>query len=317
MFEPVLWLARHLLGGIADLGGLLLTPASWPDPSRPEGIVRIVHYGASVELLFVVVDIALLLLAAGLLWHGLLWRVVRAIEGLANMVGRWAAWAGLAMVLQQVMIVALQRIFRVSEITLGPFGLIFTKDLSWFGEELKLYNAAIVTLCAAYTFVQGGHVRVDLIYSALGYRARRLVDMSGSLLFVLPFTGVVWLFGWYFLWRHLVTPKVSATDTLEALERKAAVLRWNVETIGFSPNGFDAYFLFKVLLLAFAGLMFLQGLGFFYRRLLEYLEGPEAEDRFRDLDEAPPAALPPATSPAPAPTSPPTPVPAPPSTGTA
>lgn len=287
MFEPVLWLARHLLGGIADLGGLLLTPASWPDPSRPEGILRIVHYGASVELLFVVVDLALILLVAGLLRHGLLWRVVRAIEAIANAVGRWAAWAGLAMVLQQVMIVALQRIFRVSEITLGPFGMVFTRDLSWFGEELKLYNAAIVTLCAAYTFVQGGHVRVDLFYSAMGYRARRLVDMAGSLLFVLPFTGVLWLFGWYFLWRHLITPKVSATDTLEALERKAAVLRWNVETIGFSPNGFDAYFLFKVLLLAFAGLMFLQGLGFFYRRLLEYLEGPGSEGRFRDLDAAP------------------------------
>lgn len=287
MFEPVLWLARHLLGGIADLGGLLLTPSSWPDPSRPEGIVRIVHYGASVELLFVVVDLALILLVAGLLRHGLLWRVVRAIEAIANAVGRWAAWAGLAMVLQQVMIVALQRIFRVSEITLGPFGMVFTRDLSWFGEELKLYNAAIVTLCAAYTFVQGGHVRVDLFYSAMGYRARRLVDMAGSLLFVLPFTGVLWLFGWYFLWRHLITPKVSATDTLEALERKAAVLRWNVETIGFSPNGFDAYFLFKVLLLAFAGLMFLQGLGFFYRRLLEYLEGPASEGRFRDLDPAP------------------------------
>ena len=291
MFDPVLWLARHLLGGIADLGALL-APASWPDPSRPEGIVRIVHYGASVELLFVIVDVALILLVAGLFWHALLWRVVRAIEGIANAVGRWAAWAGLAMVLQQVMVVALQRIFRVSEITLGPFGLVFTKDLSWFGEELKLYNAAIVTLCAAYTFVQGGHVRVDLFYSAMGYRARRLVDMAGSLLFVLPFTAVVWLFGWSFLWRHLVTPKVSARDTLETLERKAAVLRWNVETIGFSPNGFDAYFLFKVLLLAFAGLMFLQGLGFFYRRLLEYLEGPEAEDRFRDLDEAPATALP-------------------------
>lgn len=293
MFDPVLWLARHLLGGIADLGALL-APASWPDPSRPEGIVRIVHYGASVELLFVIVDVALILLVAGLFRHALLWRVVRAIEGIANAVGRWAAWAGLAMVLQQVMIVALQRIFRVSEITLGPFGLVFTKDLSWFGEELKLYNAAIVTLCAAYTFVQGGHVRVDLFYSAMGYRARRLVDMAGSLLFVLPFTAVVWLFGWFFLWRHLVTPKVSAKDTLETLERKAAVLRWNVETIGFSPNGFDAYFLFKVLLLAFAGLMFLQGLGFFYRRLLEYLEGPEAEDRFRDLDAAPATALPPA-----------------------
>jgi len=62
-------------------------------------------------------------------------------------------------------------------------------------------------------------------------------------------------------------------------------MRWNVETISFSPNGFDAYFLFKVLLVLFAGLMFLQGIAFFYRSLLEYLEGPESENRYRDLDD--------------------------------
>jgi hypothetical protein len=57
-----------------------------------------------------------------------------------------------------------------------------------------------------------------------------------------------------------------------------------VETISFSPNGFDGYFLFKVLLVAFAGMMFLQGVAFFYRSLLEYLEGPEADGRYHDKD---------------------------------
>lgn len=294
MLDAVLWLSRHLWGGIADLAGLLANPSSWPDPGRPEGLVRIVHHGASVDFLFVVIDVALIVTAIGLWRHGFLWGVVRGIEGISNAVGRAAAWAALVMVVQQIMIIALQRIFLVSEITIGPFGLVFTRDLSWFGEELKLYNAMIVALCAAYTFVQGGHVRVDLIYSALGFRGKRFLDMFGALFFVLPFTGVVWLFGWYFLWRHLITPKVAATDTLEALERKAALVRWNVETIGFSPNGFDAYFLFKILLVAFAGLMFLQGLGHFYRSLLEFREGETSADRFKDRDEQPGAAEAPA-----------------------
>ena len=30
--------------------------------------------------------------------------------------------------------------------------------------------------------------------------------------------------------------------------------------------------------------MFLQGLAFFYRSLLEYLEGPGSENRYKDLD---------------------------------
>ena len=51
----------------------------------------------------------------------------------------------------------------------GPLEL----DISWWSEELKLYNAMVVALCCTYTFVQGGHVRVDLIYSAVGSAPRR------------------------------------------------------------------------------------------------------------------------------------------------
>ena len=287
MPDVILWPVRHLLDGLANLFYLLIKPGAWPDPSDGEGLVRIVYFGASLEFLFIIIDLALIILVIGLLKPGFLWLVVRGIEGLSNIVGRIAAWAVLVMVIQQIMIIALQRIFLVSEITVGPFGVVFTRDLSWFSEELKLYNAAIVTLCAGYTFVQGGHVRVDLVYASVSFRAKRLLDMFGSILFVMPFCGVVWLFGWFFLWRHLVTPKVSALDTLELLERKAQLLRWNGETIGFSPNGFDAYFLFKVLLVSFAGLMFLQGLGHFYRSLLEFREGEASADRYKDLDTVP------------------------------
>jgi TRAP-type mannitol/chloroaromatic compound transport system permease small subunit len=47
---------------------------------------------------------------------------VRGLETMANVIGRTAAWAGLMMVLIQVMIVFLQRIFRVAAIELGPMG---------------------------------------------------------------------------------------------------------------------------------------------------------------------------------------------------
>lgn len=284
MLDGLYWLASRIAGGFIDLFLLAVGLGTPPSFANKQWLSYVIYYGASVDLLFVVLDIALLFLVLGLWKRRFLWGVVRSIESLNNAVGRIAAWAALVMVVQQVLIVSLQRIFRISEISAGPFGLVFTKDLSWFGEELKLYNAAVVTLCAAYTFIQNGHVRVDLIYASVGYRVKRLIDTFGSLFFVLPFMTVVWLFGWHFMWRHLVTPKVSATDTLPLLLRKSGLMRWNVETIGFSPNGFDAYFLFKVLLVCFAGLMFLQGLAFFYRSLLEYLEGPEAENKHRDFD---------------------------------
>lgn len=284
MIDALVWLVSHLVGGVIDPFRVLFTPSYWPDFSNPQWIARLVYYGASAELFFFVFDVFLIVLVIGLIRRPILWGAVRGIEAVNNTIGRVAAWAGLIMVLQQVMIVALQRIFRVSEISFGPFGYIFTKDLSWFAEELKLYNAMIVTLCAAYTFVQGGHVRVDLFYAGASYRAKRIVDMFGSLFFLIPLMSVIWLFGWSFLWRHLMTPKVSATDTLEQLLNKSNLMRWNVETIGFSPNGFNGYFLFKVLLVCLAGLMILQGIAYFYRSLLELIEGPDSEGKFRDFD---------------------------------
>ena len=95
---------------------------------------------------------------------------------------------------------------------------------------------------------------------------------------------LTWMYGWYFLWRHLIVPKPSASDALDRLVMKARALRWNVETIGFSPNGFNGYFLFKILLVTFAGLVFLHAIAFFYRSLLEFIEGEESTNKYLDKD---------------------------------
>ena len=203
---------------------------------------------------------------------------------LATSVGRFFAGAGLLMVLQQIVIVFMQRIVTVPEISLIYGVSWLTFDVSWWAEELKLYNAMIVCMCATYTFVQGGHVRVDLVYSAISHRAKRVIDMLGSLLFMMPVAVLTWMYGWFFMWRHLVTPKVSASDKVEILMKKARILKWNVETIGFSPNGFNAYFLFKVLLICFAGMVFLQSIAFFYRSYLEFKEGAGSAGKYLDRD---------------------------------
>jgi len=108
--------------------------------------------------------------------------------------------------------------------------------------------------------------------------------MVGSLMFMMPAAVLTWLFAWYFMWRSLVTPKISASDTLEQVMAKAKIIRWNVETIAFSPNGFDAYFLFKFLMVAFCALVFLQAWSCLWRSWLEFREGPGSERRFLDSD---------------------------------
>ncbi|WP_333714598.1 TRAP transporter small permease subunit [Yoonia sp.] len=271
IFNPGLWLSW-------------VTSINAPmDDAQKEALARFMYYGASVEFFFVTFNIFLIVTAVGLVRNSFMWGCVRGLEGFANVVGRVAAWAGLLMVLQQIVIIFMQRVFAVAEIGIG-FGTTFTKDVSWWSEELKLYNAMIVCLCAAYTFVQGGHVRVDLVYSAISYRAKRVVDMFGSLIFMIPGTLVIWLYGWFFLWRHLVVPNPAASSSLDRLLTQSRALRWNIETIGFSPNGFNAYFLFKVLLVVFALMLLLQAVAFFYRSYLEWKEGEESEGKYLDKD---------------------------------
>ena len=259
-------------------------PSLWLDWTDKQALMRFIYYGGSHELLFVMLMLLLIFTGVGIWQRRIMWAMVRILEFIGNWVGRFFAYAGLIMVVQQVVIVALQRIFRVAEISVGPFGYTFTKDLSWYAEELKLYNALVVCLCCGYTFIQGGHVRVDIFYAKAAFRTKKIIDMMGSLLFMLPSMLMVWLFAWFFMWRHLIVPKPSASDALDRLLLKARAVRWNVETIGFSPNGFDGYFLFKVLLVAFTGLVILQAIAFFFRSFLEFREGPDSEGKFADPD---------------------------------
>ena len=283
MVDALVWFFTNIGLAFFNFFYALTHPGLWLDWSDKQAIMRFIYYGGSVEFFFVIFTACLVLTGIGLWKNNVMWGAVRVLEGIGNTVGRFFAWAGLIMVLQQVMIVFVQRIFASAQISMG-FGIPFAKDISWWAEELKLYNAMIVCMCVSYTFIQGGHVRVDLVYSAVSYRKKKMIDMFGAIFFMMPAAVLTWMYGWYFLWRHLVVPKPSASDTLDRLLTKSRALRWNGETIGFSPNGFNGYFLFKVLLVLFTALVFIQALAFFYRSFLEWKEGPESEGKYLDRD---------------------------------
>ena len=283
LWQGAVWVLQNIVAAFSNFGTAVTNPDLWLDWSNKQAVMRFVYYGGSVEFFFVVFTFFLIVTVIGFFSRGFLWRAVRILEGFANITGRTFAWAGLFMVLQQVVIVFMQRIFTRPDIVFG-FGVPLQYDISWYAEELKLYNAMVVALCATYTFVQGGHVRVDLIYSSVRFRTKKVIDMFGSLFFMLPSAVLIWMYGWFFLWRHLIVPKPSASDTVDRLLLKARAMRWNVETIGFSPNGFTAYFLFKILLVAFAAMVFLHAWAFFWRSYLEWKEGEASENKYLDKD---------------------------------
>ena len=283
MLDAIVWFFQNIGLAFYNLGYALSHPQLWLDWSDKASIMRFVYYGGSVELFFVIFTFVLIITGFGLWKNGFMWGCVRVLEGFANTVGRFFAWAGLLMVIQQIVIVFIQRVFTRPDIVLG-FGIPMQFDISWWAEELKFYNALVVCMCATYTFVQGGHVRVDLIYSAVSFRTKRIIDMAGSLIFMMPMAVLTWMYGWYFMWRHMIVPNPSASDSLDKLLLKSRALRWNLETIGFSPNGFNGYFLFKILLICFAAMVFIHSIAFFYRSYLEWKEGPESEGKYLDKD---------------------------------
>jgi TRAP-type mannitol/chloroaromatic compound transport system permease small subunit len=294
IWDWIVWILANILEAFYNMAYAVTHPADWlawlpyvngtmPTTEAKESLMRFIYYGGSVELFFAVFTLFLMLSVVAFTNRRFMWSIVIALETFANGLGRTFAWAGLLMVLIQILIIFMQRVFAVSEISLG-FGMALTYDVSWWAEGLKLWNAMIVCLCVTYTFVQGGHVRVDLVYSAVSHRAKRITDMVGSMVFMVPAAVLTWMYGWFFMWRHLVVPNPSASDTLDRLLNKARALRWNIETIGFSPNGFDAYWLFKFLLVTFTFLVLLQAVAFFYRSYLELVEGEDSVGKHLDKD---------------------------------
>ena len=283
LLSGILWFFQGLLYSVVNLFTAISNPQLWLDWSDKKALMRFIYYGGSTELFFVFLLCFIIIILAGLLSQRFLWGFVRVTEGISNSVGRLVAWAGLIMVIQQVVIVFLQRIFARPDIVIG-FGIPIEYGVSWFAEELKLYNAAIISLCISYTFVQQGHVRVDLFYAPASFKKKKIIDMCGAAFFMIPMAVLMWMYSWFFMWRHLITPKVSASDKIELMLRKARVVKWNVETIGFSANGFTAYFLFKVLMVTMVAFIFLQAISFFCRSLAEYREGKDSEGKFLDLD---------------------------------
>lgn len=295
MIDGVVWFFTNVGQSFLNLGYAVSHPGSWlawvgevgqklSSTEAKESLARFMYYGGSKEFFFVVFTFFLILTVVGMLRRNVLWGAVRALEVFANSVGRFVAWVGLIMVLQQIVVIFLQGVFRNSSIEFGFFGIGFAYDVSWWSEELKLYNAMIICLCLSYTFIQGGHVRVDLVYSNVSYRAKKAIDMFGALVFMLPVSVFLWLYAWFFMWRHMVVPNPNATAALDRLMMQSRALRWNLETTGASPNGFDGYFLFKVLMVLLAGFLFLQAWAAFYRAYLNFVEGEESEGKYLDKD---------------------------------
>lgn len=161
-----------------------------------------------------------------------------ALDRVNSLVGRAARWLALLMLLAQFLVVVLRYLFGTSYI--------------WGTETVLYLHAALFMLGAGYTLLVDGHVRVDIFYAGLGERGRALVDLLGTLLFLLPTCLVILWFTWRF----------TANS-------------WAIREGPISVGGIPASFLLKTLIPAFAILLLIQGTSLLLRSLVRLQGGDD------------------------------------------
>jgi len=98
----------------------------------------------------------------------------RVIDAVNTIIGRAAGWLLLLAVIISAVNAVVRKVFSNS-------------SNAWLDAQWNLFGAVFL-LCAAYTLLKNGHVRIDLLSAGLSKRVRDLIDLFGHLFFLLPLT---------------------------------------------------------------------------------------------------------------------------------
>lgn len=111
-------------------------------------------------------------------------RIAAIIDALNTWIGRSMTWLILLCTVVSAVTATLRYVFDW-----GSNGLL---EAQWFMFGL------VFLFCAAWTLREGGHVRIDILYSHLPPRIRIWVDLLGALLFLLPVCLLIVIDSWHF-----------------------------------------------------------------------------------------------------------------------
>ena len=144
----------------------------------------------------------------------LLLKLSQLIDWLVERVGKGAFWLVLIMTLISAGNAVVRFIFNYSS-----NGLL---EIQWY------LFAAVFLLCSPYTLQKNEHVRIDVLSGKLSPRGLAVIDIIGTLFFLLPMVIVV-------LWLSL--PLVAESYKINEMSANAGgLIRWPVKLL--LPIGF-------------------------------------------------------------------------------
>ncbi len=119
----------------------------------------------------------------------------QSLEDFSEFTGTVIAWLTIMMVLVMFIIVVLRYAF----------------DLGWISmqESVTWMHAAVFMLGAAYTLKRDEHVRVDIFYRNMPVRQRAVVDLLGTLIFLLPMAVFLAVSSWDYVYTSWLIREAS------------------------------------------------------------------------------------------------------------
>ncbi len=111
----------------------------------------------------------------------------RAIDFVNLKIGLAARWLILVAVVISAANAIVRKAFSVS-------------SNSWLEAQWFLFGAVFM-LCASYTLMRNGHIRIDIVVSHFSKRTRDWIDVFGHLFFLLPFCLLMIVDSWPFFLR--------------------------------------------------------------------------------------------------------------------
>ncbi len=141
-------------------------------------------------------------------------RISTAIDRLNDRIGSIIQWLALVTVVIGAFNAIVRYTARYTGVSLSSNAYL---DLQWYLFSL------IFLMGAAYGLNHDYHVRVDVLYSRLGRRARAWIDLIGSALFLVPFALVMLWVSW--------GPVVNSWAILESSPDPDGLPRYPIKTV--------------------------------------------------------------------------------------
>ena len=150
-------------------------------------------------------------------------KISKFIDDFNVKVGKLFSWLLLLMVLFTSLIVVLRYLFNIGFI--------------WMQELVRFFYAAVFLICAAYTLAEDAHVRVDIFYSKLSIKKKCIINLIGSIIFLLPVCFITF----YYSYSYVLNSWAQLEGSLE-------------------ERGLHAVFIMKTFIWIFSFMLFSQGI---------------------------------------------------------